>query len=39
MEQLGFIGNGAGAMKVGIVGHRASVEKVPLQKFLVSLLK
>ncbi len=39
MEQIGFIGNAAGAMKVGIVGHRASVEKVPLRKFVTTLLK
>jgi len=39
MEQVGFIGNAAGAMKVGIVGHRASVEKVPLAKFMTTLLK
>ena len=39
MEQVGFIGNAAGAMKVGIVGHRSSVEKVPLVKFLTTLMK
>jgi len=39
MEQVGFIGNAVGAMKVGIVGHRASVEKVPLVKFMTTLLK
>jgi len=26
-------------VEVGIVGHRTSVEKVPLMKFLISLLK
>jgi rfaE bifunctional protein nucleotidyltransferase chain/domain len=39
MEVVGIIGNAVGAMKVGIVGHRSSVEKVPLQKFLTALLK
>lgn len=39
MDQLAFIGNAAGAIKVGIVGHRRSVEKVPLLKFLTTLLK
>lgn len=39
MDHVGFIGNAAGAMKVGIVGHRASVEKVPLLKFITTLLK
>lgn len=39
MEQIGFIGNAAGAMKVGIVGHRSSVEKIPLVKFLTTLMK
>lgn len=39
MEQVAFIGNAAGAIKVGIVGHRASVERVPLIKFLNTLLK
>lgn len=39
MERVGFIGNAAGALKVGIVGHRSSVEKVPLVKFLTTLMK
>ncbi len=39
MEHVGFIGNAAGAMKVGIVGHRTSVEKAPLVKYLSALLK
>lgn len=39
MDQLTFIGNAAGAIKVGIVGHRRSVEKIPLLKFLSTLLK
>ncbi|HVJ52126.1 MAG TPA: PfkB family carbohydrate kinase [Aliidongia sp.] len=39
MEHLGFIGNAAGAIKVGIVGHRRSVERVPLIKFATALLK
>ena len=39
MEVAGFIGNAVGALKVGIVGHRQSVEKVPLMKFVTALLK
>ncbi len=39
MELVGVIGNAAGALKVGIVGHRKSVEKVPLMKYLTTLLK
>jgi rfaE bifunctional protein nucleotidyltransferase chain/domain len=39
MEDVGFIGNAAGAIKVGIVGHRQYVDKVPLVKFLTAILK
>lgn len=39
IDQLAFIGNAAGAIKVGIVGHRSSVERIPLTKFLTTLLK
>ena len=39
MDLVGFIGNAVGAMKVGIVGHRESVEKVPLVRYLQTLLK
>jgi rfaE bifunctional protein kinase chain/domain/rfaE bifunctional protein nucleotidyltransferase chain/domain len=39
MEKIGFIGNAVGAIKVGIVGHRQSVEKIPLLKYLATLLK
>lgn len=39
MDHVGFIGNAAGAIKVGIVGHRRSVEKAPLVKFITTLLK
>jgi len=39
MELVGFIGNAVGAMKVGIVGHRRSVEKVTLLKYLTTLMK
>jgi rfaE bifunctional protein nucleotidyltransferase chain/domain len=39
IEDVAFIGNAAGAIKVGIVGHRNSVEKVPLVKFVTALLK
>ncbi len=39
MNLVGFVGNAVGALKVGIVGHRKSVEKVPLLKFITSMLK
>jgi len=39
MSDVGFVGNAAGAIKVGIVGHRQSVEKVALMKFVNTLLK
>ncbi len=39
MSLIGFVGNAVGAMKVGIVGHRSSIEKVPLIKFLTAILK
>jgi rfaE bifunctional protein nucleotidyltransferase chain/domain len=39
MDHVGFVGNAAGAIKVGIVGHRRSVEKPPLVKFITTLLK
>lgn len=39
MEQVGFIGNAAGAIHVNTVGNRTTVEKVPLLKFITTLLK
>ena len=36
---VGFAGNIAGAVKVGIVGHRNFVEKSVLQKYAATLLK
>ncbi|MAH84009.1 MAG: cytidyltransferase [Rhodospirillaceae bacterium TMED8] len=39
MQLIGFIGNAAGAMKVGIVGHRTFIEKVPLMRYISTLLK
>lgn len=39
MADIAFIGNAAGAIKVGIVGHRRPVEKASLLKFLTALLK
>jgi rfaE bifunctional protein nucleotidyltransferase chain/domain len=39
MADVGFLGNIAGAMKVGIVGHRSSIERAPYIKFLTALLK
>lgn len=39
MDHVGFVGNAAGAMKVGIVGHRQSVEKILLIRYITTLLK
>lgn len=39
MEAVGFIGNAVGAMKVLIVGNRASVEPVALYKYITTLIK
>lgn len=39
MEQAGFIGNATGALKVGIVGNRAAVEKHQLTGFVRTLLR
>lgn len=39
IEQAGFTGNAAGALKVGIVGHRSSIEKASLLKYITTLLK
>ncbi len=34
-----YLGNVAGAMKVGIVGHRSFIERAPYIKYLTALLK
>jgi rfaE bifunctional protein nucleotidyltransferase chain/domain len=39
LDHVGFIGNVVGALKVEIVGHRKSVDKVGLVKSLTGLLK
>lgn len=39
LYHVGFIGNVAGAIKVGIVGHRASVDRVGMLKAITTLLK
>lgn len=39
MLQVATIGNAVGAIKVGIVGHRTSVDKVPVIKYLTALMK
>ncbi|MDD4910537.1 MAG: PfkB family carbohydrate kinase [Candidatus Omnitrophica bacterium] len=39
IEAVGFIGNAVGAMKVMIVGNKASVEPAPLFKYITTLLK
>ena len=38
MQDIGFIGNVAGAIKVGIVGHRESIDKPTLVKSIRGLL-
>jgi cytidyltransferase-like protein len=38
MLDVGFVGNVAGALKVGIVGHRSSIDRVTLVKSLRGLL-
>ncbi len=39
MHHIGFIGNVVGAIKVGIVGNRAAVDKAALVKSITGLLK
>jgi rfaE bifunctional protein nucleotidyltransferase chain/domain len=39
LSQAGFIGNVVGALKVGIVGHQRSVEKVNVLKAIQGMLK
>lgn len=39
LQHVAFLGNIAGSIKVGIVGHRQSVDRVTLKKAVVSLLK
>jgi len=39
MRQIGFVGNVAGALKVGIIGHRTSIDKAALVKSITGLLK
>jgi cytidyltransferase-like protein len=38
MDLVGFIGNAAGALAVGIVGNRSSVEPTALKKFIKTLM-
>ena len=39
MRQVGFLGNVAGALKVGIVGHRHSIDRAAIIKSVMGLLK
>ena len=39
MQQIGFVGNVAGALKVGIVGHRSSIDRAAIMKSVSGLLK
>ena len=38
-EVLGFIGNLAGSLAVGVLGNEKSIDKKSVQKYAVSLLK
>jgi rfaE bifunctional protein nucleotidyltransferase chain/domain len=39
LDHVALIGNMAGAIKVGILGHRAAVERLALLRFMTALLK
>jgi sugar/nucleoside kinase (ribokinase family) len=39
IEVVGFVANVVGAQAVGIVGHRKPIERVPLYRYIESLLK
>jgi|SRR3989344_3866759 len=39
MDLVAFIGNAVGALAVGILGNRSSIEATPLFKFITALLK
>ncbi len=39
MKEVGLLGNIAGAIKVNIIGHRFSVDKITFMKYLKTLLK
>ncbi|MDE3060853.1 MAG: adenylyltransferase/cytidyltransferase family protein [Pseudomonadota bacterium] len=39
LNQVGFVGNIAGALKVAIIGHQRSVNKIDVLKSLAALLK
>ena len=39
MRETGFAGNVAGALKVGIIGHRSSIDRTALIKSIIGLLK
>lgn len=39
MAVVGFLGNAIGAQAVATLGHRTSIERVPLFKFIESLMK
>ncbi len=39
MDLIAFIGNAAGALAVGFLGNKSSIEAVPFYKFITALLK
>lgn len=38
-ELVGFVGNCAGALSVGVVGNRSSIDAMALRKFITALMK
>jgi sugar/nucleoside kinase (ribokinase family) len=38
IEEIGFVGNAVGAMAVRILGNKSFIEKIPLMKYLKTLL-
>jgi rfaE bifunctional protein nucleotidyltransferase chain/domain len=39
LDHVALLGNAAGAIKVGILGHRTAVERIALLRFITTLLK
>jgi len=39
IEAVGFVANAVGSQAVGIIGNKASVERVSLMKYIESLMK
>lgn len=39
IDDIAFIGNAVGAIKVGMIGHRGSIDKISLIRYITTLLK